>query len=170
MIRNFALGLMLIAFVAACGQKEKPQETKTEAATEVQPTASNNMPAFNITKTDGAKLNIKDVNGKVLVVFFNPSCDHCQREAKLISEHKDVIKNYEVYFISPEPLDSIAKFSYDYHLVENNIHFAQGNGPEIIKAVGPITTVPTMMIYDKQQFVAKMEGEITIDKLAQMLK
>lgn len=169
MIRNFALGLMLIVFATACGQKEKPQDEKTAVAADAQP-AVNNMPAFNITKTDGAKLNIKDVSGKVLVVFFNPSCDHCQREAKLISENKDVIKNYEVYFISPEPLDSIAKFSYDYHLVENNVHFAQGSGPEIIKAVGPINTVPTMMIYDKQQFVARMEGEITIDKLRQMLK
>ena len=159
---------MLIALVVACDKKEKPREVVTEAQPSV--TNSNQMPGFNITKTDGSKLDFKNVNGKVLVVFFNPSCDHCQREAKLISENKDVIKDYDVYFISPEPLDSIAKFSYDYHLVEKNVYFAQGSGPEIINAVGPITTVPTMMIYDKQQFVAKMEGEISIEKLRQMLK
>jgi len=167
MIRNFVLGLMLAGVAVACN-KEKPREVVAEAKPSTQ--NSNQMPGFSITKTDGSKLDFKTVNGKVLVVFFNPSCDHCQREAKLISENKDVIKNYEVYFISPEPLDSIAKFSYDYHLVEENVHFAQGNGAEIINAVGPITTVPTMFIYDQQQFKAKMEGEITIDKLSQMLK
>lgn len=158
---------MLIAVVVACN-KEKPREVVAEA--KPSPPTTNQMPGFHIIKTDGSRLDFKTVEGKVLVVFFNPSCDHCQREAKLISENKDVIKDYEVYFVSPEPLDSIAKFSYDYHLVENNVHFGQGSGPEIINSVGPINTVPTMMIYDNQQFVARMEGEITIDKLRQMLK
>jgi peroxiredoxin len=157
---------MLVAFVSACAQKEKPKEVYAEA----QPSINNQMPGFNITKTDGTKLAFKQLTGKVMVVFFNPGCDHCQREAKLISEHKDVIKDYQVYFVSPEPMDSIAKFSYDYKLVEKNVHFGQGNAPEIINAVGPITTVPTIFIYDKQQQVARMEGEISIEKLREMLK
>ena len=165
MIKNAILGLVLMTFILGC-QKEKPKEVVLEA----KPTANNQMPAFNITKTDGSRLALKDVTGKVMIVFFNPGCDHCQREAKLLSDNKDVIKDYQVYFISPEPLDSISKFSYDYKLIEPNVHFGQGDGPAIINAVGPINTVPTIMLYDNQTFVARMEGEISIEKLRQMLK
>lgn len=166
MIRNFVLGLLLIAVVAAC-QKEKPKEIVLNA----KPTANNEMPAFNITQTDGKQVAFKELNGKVLIVFFNPGCDHCQREAQLLSENKDVIKDYEVYFVTPEPMDSIAKFSVDYNLYqEENVHFGQGDGGQIINAVGPVTTVPTFLIYDNQALVARMEGEITLDKLKQMLK
>ena len=167
MIRNFAFGLLLIACVSACQkEKEKPKEVVVTA----KPIASNDMPAFNITQIDGTKLAFKEVTGKVMIVFFNPSCDHCQREAKLLSEHKDVFKDYVLYFVSPEPIDSIAKFSVDYKLEEPNVHFGRGEGPEIIRAVGPITTVPTFMVYNNQALVGRMEGEVTLDKIRQMLK
>lgn len=147
-------------------QKEKPREVEVKA----KPTGRNDMPAFNFTQIDGAKVAFKEVTGKVLIVFFNPGCDHCQREAKLLSENKDIIKDYHVYFISPEPLDSIAKFSVDYNMVEPNVHFGRGEGADIVNAVGPITTVPTFMLYEDQTFIGRMEGEISLDKLKQMLK
>jgi peroxiredoxin len=167
MVRNFILGLILIVFASACQTKEKP---KDEVVLEAKSTANNDMPAFNITQVDGSRVVFKEVSGKVLIVFFNPGCDHCQREAKLLSENKDVIKDYQVYFVSPEPMDSIAKFSVDYKLLEPNVHFGQGEASSILSAVGPITTVPTFMLYDNQAFVARMEGEISLEKLRQMLK
>lgn len=165
-VRIFVLGLTLIAFAAAC-QKEKPKDVVLNA----KPTANNQMPAFNITQTDGTKVAFKEVSGKVLIVFFNPSCDHCQREAKLISENKDVIKDYQVYFVTPEPMDSIAKFSVEYNLYrESNVHFGQAQGPAIINAVGQINTVPAFMVFNDQALVVRKEGELSIDQLRDMLK
>lgn len=166
MVRNIVLGLFLLTGLWAC-QKEKPKEVVLNA----KPTASNQMPAFNITQVDGQQVAFKEITGKVLIVFFNPGCDHCQRDAKLISENTDVIKDYEVYFVTPEPMDSIAKFSVDYNLYkEKNIHFGQGNVSQIINAVGPITTVPTFFVYNNQAFVTKLEGEASLEKLRAMLR
>lgn len=164
--RIFVLVLVLFATAAAC-QKEKPKDVVLNA----KPTANNQMPAFNITQIDGTKVTFKEVSGNVLIVFFNPSCDHCQREAKLISENKDVIKDYQVYFVTPEPMDSIAKFSVDYDLYqESNVHFGQGQGPAIINAVGQINTVPAFMVFKDQALVVRKEGELSIEQLRDMLK
>jgi peroxiredoxin len=151
--------------VVAC-QKEKPK-----VVLEATPSAVNEMPAFNMTKTDGSTVAFKAVDGKVMIVFFNPGCDHCQREAQMMAENKDVFKDYQVYFVTPEPMDSVAKFRADYHLDnEANFHFGQGDIPQIISAVGPITTVPTIFVYDKQKFVARSDGETSLDKLKEILR
>jgi len=169
MVRNFVLGLVLIVFATACS-KEKPKEETVEAKPSVAPAAVNQMPSFEITQTDGKKVAFRNVTGKVLMVLFNPSCDHCQRQAKMISEHTDLVKGYEVYFISPEPLDSIAKFSYEHKLLDYNMHFGQGNGPQIIQAVGPVNEVPSFFVFDNQTLVARKEGEMSLEKLAEFLK
>jgi peroxiredoxin len=169
MVRKFVFGLILIVFAMACS-KEKSKEAALEAKPAVTPAPVNQMPAFEITQTDGKKVAFRSLTGKVLMVLFNPSCDHCQREAKMISENTDLVKGYEVYFISPEPLDSIAKFSYEYKLLDHNMHFGQGNGPQIIQAIGPVNEVPSFFVFNNQTLVARKEGEMTLEKMREFLK
>jgi len=163
MIKNLILGLTMIVCIVAC-QKEKPKE---EVVTVKPP---ENMPALSMTQTDGKQVSFKQLTGKVMIVFFNPGCDHCQREAELISANKESFSNHDLYFISPEPMDSIAVFSEKYKLVEPNMHFGRSEILDIVDAVGQITTVPTIFVYDKQAMVARMEGEISLEKLKQMMQ
>jgi hypothetical protein len=67
-------------------------------------------------------------------------------------------------------LDSIAKFSYDYKLLDYNMHFGKGDGPEIIQQIGPVTEVPSFYIYNNQALVAKKDGEMSLEKLREFLK
>jgi thiol-disulfide isomerase/thioredoxin len=170
MKKNVFIGLVMVAALAGC-QKEKPQEEKKEdkVVLNAKPTANNNMPNFVITQLDGQKVIFKELTGKVMIVFFNPGCDHCQREAQLISANKQSFKDCQIYFVTPEAPAEIEKFSKDYNLIEPNIHFGRGDVAQIVNAVGPITTVPTILIYDKQALVARMEGEISMDKFKKML-
>jgi thiol-disulfide isomerase/thioredoxin len=170
MKKNLLIGLVMIAVLAGC-QKEKPAEEKKKdkVVLNAKPTAHNNMPNFIATRLDGQQIVFKQLTGKVMIVFFNPGCDHCQREAQLISANRSVFSEYQLYFISPEePLD-IAKFAKDYNLFDYNMHFARGDVAQIINAVGPITSVPTIFIYDNQNLVKRLEGEISLEKLKSSL-
>jgi thiol-disulfide isomerase/thioredoxin len=168
-VRNVILSVSLVGGLAAC-QKEKPKDVVLNATpTAPEPTHVNEMPALLLNQTDGAQVSLRDKTGKVLVICFNPDCDHCQREAKLISGNKEMLKDYEVYFISPETMEMIVQFSKDYNLIEPNIHFTHAEGPNVINALGPITTVPTFFVYHDQKQVARSEGEISLEKLKQLL-
>ncbi|HZY83097.1 MAG TPA: redoxin domain-containing protein, partial [Cyclobacteriaceae bacterium] len=127
-------------------------------------------PAFTATQVDNSKVFFKDVKGKTLIVFFNPDCDHCQREAKLMSENMDMLSGYEVYFITVEQMPAIIKFQQDYKLEAPNIHFGRAEGPEVIQAVGPISEVPTLFAYNDQKLKGRLQGEVGIEKLREFLK
>lgn len=156
---------VVLIIAAGCG-KEKPKELVAQAV----PTVNNQMPAFVVTLTDNSQVFFKDLTGKVLLVFFNPDCDHCQREAQLMSENKEVFRKYKVYFVTPDQMPVIAKFATDYNLIEPNFYFGRADIPDVIKAVGPINSLPTFFVYDNQALVSRTEGELTIEKLISLLK
>jgi thiol-disulfide isomerase/thioredoxin len=131
--------------------------------------AVNDLPALNITKPDGSTVSLRSVSGKVVLIFFNPDCDHCQREATQISERKQVFRNHAVYFISIDPMDSIVKFSRNYNLIENNFLFTQANGDDVYNTVGPLPSVPAIFIYDDKKFIKRLEGEVKLEEIMKYL-
>lgn len=59
-----------------------------------------------------------------LFIYFNSKCEYCQIKARDILENKDLIKKYELFFISDEEVNEITKFSKEWKLDnEKNIHF-----------------------------------------------
>jgi thiol-disulfide isomerase/thioredoxin len=159
------MAVMAVTFAVSC-TKEKPKEVVVNAV----PTINNEMPALNATMTDSSKVFFKDLDGKVLLVMFNPDCDHCQREAQMFAENKNILDGYEAYFLSPDPMINIAKFATDYKLVEPNIHFGKISVTDVIQAVGPINQVPTFFVYKDKRLVSRNEGELSLEKIRELLK
>jgi peroxiredoxin len=165
MMRQILLIAVVLLAAAGCA-KEKPTENVVNAV----PSARNEMPPLVTTQTDNSKVSLKDLKGKVMIVFFNPDCDHCQREAKLISQNKDVFSSYQVYFITPDQMPVIEKFAVDYDLLDSNFHFCRSEPADIFNAVGAITSLPTFFVFNDQILVGKNEGETTIENLRTLLK
>jgi thiol-disulfide isomerase/thioredoxin len=165
-MKNLFAFLIVASIAAGCG-KEKPKDTVVLNAV---PSARNEMPALLATMVDNAQVNFRDLKGKVLLVFFNPDCDHCQREAKLISENKDVFSGYQVYFVTPDQLPVIAQFAVDYDLMDSNFHFGRSEPADIFNSVGAITNLPTFFVFNDQILVGKYEGETTIENIKSLLK
>lgn len=161
--------ILLICIVAAmtvsCG-KEKPKDVVVNAV----PSTRNEMPPLVATEVDDTKVSFKDLKGKVLLVFFNPDCDHCQRNAKMMSQNKDVFSSYQVYFVTPDQMPVVAKFAVDYDLLDSNFHFARSEPADIFNSVGAITSLPTFFVFNDQILVGRKEGETTIENLKSILK
>lgn len=164
MISKRVVAALMMTFALAACQKDKPKEVVLNAkpTTKVVP---NGMPRLTLALTDGRNVNMTDLSGNVLLVCYNPSCDHCQREATLLSQNKDLFKGYEVYFLTPESLEESAKFQEEYKLADPNIHFGRADVPAIIPALGAINSVPTFFVYKDQALVKRLEGEVAISDL-----
>lgn len=129
----------------------------------------NDLPFLNVMKTSGEPISLREAPSKSILIFFNPDCDHCQREAQQISAQKSLFKNYSVYFISIDPMDKIQQFALDYKLTDRNFFFAQADSYEVYKTVGPLPTVPAIFIYANRQFVKKLEGEVKLEEVMKYL-
>ncbi|MCX8470503.1 MAG: hypothetical protein ORN55_01870 [Chitinophagaceae bacterium] len=60
------------------------------------------MPIFTILKVDSTKYNTKDIpeNKSAIVVLFNPNCEHCMEETKLILKNLDQFPNTQFVFVT----------------------------------------------------------------------
>jgi peroxiredoxin len=155
----FSLLLVLIAaatmyyFVstdrAPAGQPAPPPPvaaTEEKAAPPPVP-VQNDLPDMPLLKTDGTQLTARSLAGKVILVFFLPDCDHCQREARQISNRLDAFKEYPLYFVSTAPLPQLEQFAREYNLAgQPNVFFAQTTPEELYRHYGLFPT-PTLYIY-----------------------
>lgn len=84
-----------------------------------------------------------------LFIYFNSECEFCQMKAKDIFENKEIITNYELFFISEEDIHDITKFSMKWKLNNiENIHFLKDSNSSFKKKFN-IKTIPSVIFYSK---------------------
>lgn len=128
------------------------------------------LPDLPMTTTGGVQINAQSLEGKVVLVLFQPDCDHCQREAEVIREHLEAFDEYVLYFVAYAPMREIQQFAKDYRLDKQaNIFFAYTDLQPILDNFESIPT-PSLYIYsDQQQLVKAFEGEAPIEKILEHL-
>ncbi|GEO05916.1 hypothetical protein AAE02nite_35800 [Adhaeribacter aerolatus] len=147
----------------AVTQNSQPAENSQPEATEA---ATNDLPNLPLTKLDGTKLMTNSLTGKIILFFFQPDCDHCQRETAQIQENLAAFRDYQVYFITNNPQAELAKFAQEYKLAfESNFVFAQATLEDILNTVGPMAS-PSMFIYAADgKLVKAFNGETPIAQI-----
>ena len=145
------------------------KEVKTEI---VQPAKNlvNQMPNLKLLSVDGSVNYSRELNGKNVLVLYNPDCDHCQREAKEIRTQIKAFHNYTVWFVSSDSFENIGQFAKEYDLVGHaNVHFVRTEVMEVIDNFGAIAT-PSVYIYsDDRQLVKAINGETRIEEIIKYL-
>ena len=172
----FSFFLLLLLSVG-CSKSENTtsvQETESAMASAViessAPDANYNGPAgvpgFPYLDLLGKTMNTANLTGNVTVVFFNPDCDHCQKEAQNINGAKNLFRDKQMYFFSADELEAIKAFRLKYGLVEDNFHFGKGDVEMIVRAMGPINSVPSFYFYKNGQLTGQLEGEKSAAEIA----
>ncbi|CAN5606257.1 hypothetical protein BH10BAC4_BH10BAC4_10700 [soil metagenome] len=148
----------------ACSQPKK------ETAEEASIPAINEMPLLQVTLLSGENVRLDTLPGKMVLIFFGPDCDHCQREATDFREHLDSFKNYKVYFIASRDFEEIDKFSKTYGLSgQPNVAFARASIPDVVRVMGAIGT-PTLYIYSaNRRLVKKFPNETKMEEIIKFL-
>ncbi|HYC85664.1 MAG TPA: redoxin domain-containing protein [Chryseosolibacter sp.] len=158
----------LLMFIAGCEKKEPP--AKVEAPAVETPVIKNERPVMAFTLTDGSMVNARDIDEQMLLILFQPDCDHCQDEARQIKKRLEAFKDYQLYFISSQPIEMIEKFSRDYQLTNlPNVHFGHTEVQNVWNNFGSISA-PSMYLYSKEgRLVESFEGLVDVEVIIKYL-
>lgn len=106
-----------------------------------------------------------------LLVYFDPYCEHCQEETKMVIAKIDSLKNTRIYFVSDRPLFEIKQF-YQYFKLQTyrNITVGRDTSYAFIRLFKPGTT-PYTAIYDKEhQLIGLAKGQTNISDIIRRIR
>lgn len=158
----------------AVQRAEPAAETTAPAAQTAEPAATapapTDLPDLTITKPDNSRVRVKELKGRNILVFFQPDCDHCQRETKDIKANLPAFKGYTLYFVSNYPADQLRRFAQEYGLAfAPNVVFASATLEDILNTLGPMPS-PSVYIYDEQgRLVKSFLGETKVANIVPFL-
>ena len=123
---------------------------------------------FKYISLDGSTRSLEKGNVPNVIFFFNPECEHCQAEAKLVSEHVADFEKAKVYFFSTEEIESIKKFAQDYKL--ETFEVGQVDYMKVAYPMG-VNTFPMCFIYSPEgKLLKQFKGEVKIEAITNYLK
>lgn len=128
------------------------------------------LPYLNVQMGDNTLVNLRDLEGDIVLIFFNPDCDHCQDQARDIAANKSVFEKWQVYFIASLDAKTAEEFGVNYRLTEPNYRFGSSPVEDVFNAVGTLHEVPTIVIFKQSRLIRKFEGLTPIDQLREILQ
>ena len=91
----------------------------------------------------------------VLLMFFSPDCDHCQKETKELLAYKQELKGIQIVMASPASYSLIKAFYQDYNIASMpNVKMGQ----DLNYSLGSkyrLRTYPSLFVYDAAGKLAK---------------
>jgi peroxiredoxin len=159
------ISLMLIVAIGVGCQKK---EEKVETTSPVQ--SANDLPTMPITFLDGTTVQAKSLTGSLILILFQPDCDHCQREAQEFQKNLAAFNNYTLYFVSSVGIPETEAFAKQYGLSGHaNVKFGVTAVENVLNNFGAISA-PSMYIYDGGgKLVKKFNGETDIQQILEAI-
>jgi len=110
-------------------------------------------------------------NKPLLIILFNPDCDHCKHETVEIIQNIDQLKDVQIVMATTMTLDAMRAFYERYDLRRfDNIHVGQDT-KYTLPSFYQNRLLPYLAIYDKNgSLLNTFEGSRKIDDLVNALK
>jgi len=132
------------------------------------------VPAFRLLETDSVSIFTKDdlkKNKPVLVMIFNPECEHCKHETEEILKHIDELKKVQIVMSAMGPFDPMKYFYSRFKMSEiKNITVGQ-DFQNLLPSFYRISSLPFLAMYDKKgNLLSTFEGTMNIEDLINVFK
>ena len=160
MKRIFLLGLLL-----ACMQVSFSQNDTTKAPYLRFP----GFPPVKLLMSDSSSYFTKaSLNKKsaVMLMMFNPQCEHCQHETEALVKNIDKFKNIQIVMTTFMPFDSMMAFREKYKLAAYKNIFVTQDTHYFLPVYYQITNLPFLAFYNKKkELISVFEGSMPIEKV-----
>jgi len=130
------------------------------------------IPNFTFYRLDGApfrKANLPPTN-KIIIIFFEVDCKHCQRETEDIEKNFDEFKTVSLYMVALNPPSDIEKFIEKYGKRikdKKNLTLLHDKDKQFINKFSP-TKYPSLYVYSAQGNLIQYFGGFT--KIKELVK
>jgi thiol-disulfide isomerase/thioredoxin len=106
-----------------------------------------------------------------VLMFFNPDCEHCQKETKELLAYRNELKDIQILMISPASFAEIRDFYQSYGLSSMpNLRMGQDLNYKL-GMIYKLRTYPSMFVYDNRGTLAKaFVGNIGIPAILDAVK
>ena len=110
-------------------------------------------------------------NKSVMLMVFNPDCDHCQHETEEIIKHIDKFTGIQIVMTTSMPFDAMMAFREKYKLADyKNITVAQDTH-YFLPSYYMISNLPFLAFYNKKkELISVFEGTMPMTKALEELK
>ena len=111
-----------------------------------------------------------NTSGKVVIILFNSTCEHCLAEIEDIKKHIESFRSTDVLLVSTESPAEIRSFAEQSGLSGfPNFHFANISFDDLYERFG-VASYPHIFIYDTDKnLVKEFKGETKVDAILQVL-
>jgi thiol-disulfide isomerase/thioredoxin len=135
------------------------------------------VPPFQLLGTDSSTIITKDnlkPGQPVLIMFFSPDCDHCQKQMELILKDIDSLKNVQIVLASFQPFEQIKEFSKKYNLADHQNIYIGRDTKYIMPPFYGIHKLPFLALYNSNgklitTYQAGATGETLVNKFRSSL-
>lgn len=132
------------------------------------------IPPFKLLEIDSISYFTKNdlkKNKPVLIVLFNPDCEHCKHETEEIIKNIDELKDVQIIMSTNMPFAMMKGFYEKYELAKfNNIMMGQ-DFQFILPSFYKIKFMPYLAMYDKKgNLLTTFQGAMKIDELIKVFK
>ncbi|MES2850656.1 MAG: thioredoxin fold domain-containing protein [Bacteroidota bacterium] len=151
-MKQLALSLILLSVFTHCySQKKDPSAAILKNIQQI--------PVFNIHIAPDSIAFTNDQLQKdkpFVLIFFNPDCDHCQKETKELLAYKEELKEIQIVMVSALPYKMIKDFYAEYNIVSMpNIKMGQDATYALGTKYKP-GKFPAIFVYDTSGTLAKV--------------
>lgn len=116
------------------------------------------VPAFEITAVPDSSTFSSAALKKdkpVVIILFNPDCDHCQNETKELLAWRQEIKHLQIVMVSSAPYDKVKEFYQDYN-IQSLANIQMGCDREYkLALLFRATSYPAIYVYDSKGILSK---------------
>lgn len=132
------------------------------------------IPPFNLLEIDSSSHFTKNSlkkNKPVLIILFNPDCDHCQHETEEIIKNIDRLKNVQIIMSTNMSFDMMKSFYEKYDLQRFDNIMVGRDFQYILPSFYQVRFMPYLAMYDKKgNLLTTFQGSMKIDDLVQVFK
>jgi thioredoxin-related protein len=126
------------------------------------------IPPFELLQTDSSVLTKDKIEKKrnTLIMFFSPSCEHCQHQTKDMIAGMDSLKDVQIIMATYQPFEEMTTFYKDYQIDRfHNIKMGRDT-KWFLPAFFRMKSLPYLALYDKKgNLITTFEGNHSVAKL-----
>lgn len=126
------------------------------------------IPPFELLQTDSSLLTKDKIEKKhnTIIMFFSPSCEHCQHQTKDMIAGMDSLKDVQIIMATYQPFEEMTTFYKDYQIAKfHNIKMGRDT-KWFLPAFFRMKSLPYLALYDKKgNLITTFEGNHSVAKL-----
>jgi thiol-disulfide isomerase/thioredoxin len=136
--------------------------------------SQSSLPPFKMYLSNNSVFSATELPKKkpVMVIYFDPDCDHCQKLMNNLFKKINSFKKAEIVMVTFKPVEEVAVFEKKYKTHNySNVNVGTEGTSYQLRNYYKLTNMPFTALYDKDQKLNSSYGQdISVDELIKRLQ